>query len=259
MELLKKLKEFLLKNKCYEIEEKKEFSNSFGDIVLAKYVYEDLTDRNGQLSIAPFIVLEDRGEDLLCVKGSRNIKNNVSKPKILNLKSDKYNINNDTYFYLSRIRKIEKNRLIKNMDTLKENEKFKLLAKLNILINRNYTFVDFPKLPEYSARIGDVINNLDNKYLIIEEKEDKYLCFALSRTLNVYDDVYVDLDGHYYHINFDVIYLLDKEKNKKNIIGDVSKNELLTILKEFNEYQSYLENKQYYLNHIKIKKLSRNK
>ena len=254
MEFFKRLKEILIKYKNNKNIQSYDDKNTFGDIILAKYVYEDFTERNGQLRIAPFIVLEDRGDVLLCVKGSRNVKTNVSKPKILYLNSDKYNINNDTYFYLSRIRKIEKNRVIKTMDRLREDENSKLLAKLNILINRNYTFVDFPDLPEYSAKIGDVIDKFDNKYLVISEQEDKYLCFELKRTLSIYEDVYVDLDGHFYRINFDVIYLIDKNDSKKNIIGDVSQNELINILKFYGDYQNYLENKKYN-NEIKSKKL----
>ena len=69
------------------MKENDDISYKFGSLILGEYKYESFSDKNGQIRIAPFVVLEDNGEELLCVKGSKNVKTNVSRPKILYLKS----------------------------------------------------------------------------------------------------------------------------------------------------------------------------
>lgn len=119
-----------------EINVANRFKNiSFGDIVQAKRIDKNnptLVIEPGH-TIGPFLVLENKGDTLLCLFGSSNCnKFNASNRFIIdNRYYDK--LTKQTCFYINRFSEITLDIYIKKLGTLNECDSHILQRKLNVL------------------------------------------------------------------------------------------------------------------------------
>lgn len=227
----------------------KELKNvKLGTIVVSNRYFNEVEKNNieeGHRN-GPFIVYENTGSKLFCCYGTGTIPpNDVNESVYMKFNKSEYTLSKNTYFSLLHIFEIDYSDVIKIVNELNEKDKNILLKKINILKIHKRFKKYVPKVPRVRADVGDIISENFNPYLIIDIKDDNYICIPLIYYHKSDNSNVIKLDGSYYLLNFNSITKIKKD-SKTFIINTLNNDKLLSILKKYKEYNNNKENK----NHI---------
>lgn len=206
-----------------------------GDIIWAKRYNND---KDKQLipeghQEGPFIVLGKCDKGLITSQGSSVEPNENHIKNYFELNPEEYLLSKQTYFKLNQLVIIDGYSFIKKIDKLKDIDKSELFKKVKKERKNHYYLGDERIEFKMSLQAGDIINYNDINYLIMDIKDNEFICIPINKTsgqlkYNLKFDDFRNLD-------YSKIILINKEE-KNQYITSVSNNSLLYVLKSYKEY-----------------------
>lgn len=159
---------------------------NFGDIIWAKrYKNEEnmLSIPEGHRE-GPYVVIENRGNYLVCLYCSSHPDTRDSECRNFLLNDKSLSMNKETYVQVSQVRFINRNRFIKSMSSLSLDDIEKLKRMIDISASKG-RYVDFDfDIPKVELGKGDIVFYRDKRYLIIGDTGNKFEVLPIYRTTN---------------------------------------------------------------------------
>ena len=157
---------------------------NFGDIIWAKrYKNEEnmLSIPEGHRE-GPYVVIENRGNYLVCLYCSSHPDTRDSECRNFLLNDKSLSMNKETYVQVSQVRFINRNRFIKSMSSLSLDDIEKLKRMIDISASKG-RYVDFDfDIPKVELGKGDIVFYRDKRYLIIGDTGNKFEVLPIYRT-----------------------------------------------------------------------------
>ena len=203
----------------------------FGDIVWAKRC-----DDNNLLDVpeghreGPYIVIGKDDNGVKCLYGT-SIMTYCNRYRTLILDAAVYSLSKVTYINTSNYEILKRERFIKKVSFLTEEDKKRLCKKLFTAIECGlYSGIEVPSIP---LECGDVISDGRDLYLIIEDNTESVSALKLLDENNGIN-CYLELNGKRYYLDFDNIVNFNKNDDVKrcNFIDKYDLNKIVMLQKQ---------------------------
>lgn len=214
---------------------------SFGDVIWAKR-YKNEED---MLSIpeghreGPYVVLENRGNYLVCLYCSSQPDTRNSEFRNFLLEDKSLSMVKDTYVQVNQVRFVSRDRFVRKLSSLSFDDKEKIMKIIDIVSSkRRYEGLDI-NLPRLELGKGDVVFYKNKRYLIIGEDSTKYQALPIYRTTKSNKNN-VLINGEVMAVAFDHLAYLSKNADlrRMDFVDNDTLRKVLSIYKNrINELQ----------------------
>lgn len=207
---------------------------NFGDIIWAKR-YKNEED---MLSIpeghreGPYVVIENRGNYLVCLYCSSQSDNRNSECRNFLLNDKSLSMNKDTYVQINQVRFINKKRFIKKMSSLSFAD-IEILKKMIDIAGSKGRYSDFNfNIPKVELGKGDIVFYRDKRFLIIGDAGNKFEALPIYRTTKSNKNN-VLINGEVMAVGFDHLANLSKfaDLQRMDFVDNYTLSKVLAIYK----------------------------
>lgn len=128
----------------------------------------------------PFLVVGREYDKLICLYCSSTYSNKRYSVKKFLLEDKSLSMNKDTYVQCSHIKYISRQEYIRKVSSLSLEDQTSIFKIMGIALNKGFYDESIVNVPEIKLGIGDIVLCNGKNYLILEEKDNKFLLFPLS-------------------------------------------------------------------------------